>query len=47
MKVTVHGIENLAIFVAEMVKRGIQFEAHPDPNDVGIDRYEIELTGGY
>jgi hypothetical protein len=47
MKVTIHGTEELAIFIAGLAKEGVTFEALPQQNDLGVIAYIVELTGGY
>jgi len=46
-KVVIHGVENLATFIATLVREGIVFNAFPQTNDVGITSYVVEFNGGY
>lgn len=46
-KVVIHGSEELARFVATLVKEGVVFEATPQQNDVGVTSYVVEFNGGF
>lgn len=45
-KVVIYGSEELAKFVAGLVKEGIVFEATPQQNNVGVTSYIVEFNGG-
>ena len=47
MKVTIHGSEELAKFVAQLIKEGVSFDAKPLLNGVNIVSYLVEFNGGY
>ena len=47
MEAIIHGTEELAKFVAELVKQGVVFEAHPQQNDVNVISYIVKFNGGY
>ena len=47
MEVIIHGTEELAKFVAELVRQGLTFKSRPQQNDVGVTSYIVTLTGGF
>lgn len=47
MKVIIHGTEELAKFVAQLVREGVTFTSSPQVNDVGVTSYLVEFTGGF
>ena len=46
-KVIIHGTEELAKFIATLVREGIIFNAFPQQNDVGVTSYIVEFNGGF
>lgn len=40
-------IKAAAVFVAELVRQGVTFEARSDTNANGAETMFVELTGGY
>ena len=46
-KITIHGTEELAKFIAGLIKEGIIFEANPIQNEVGVTSYLVECNGNY
>lgn len=46
-KVIIHGSEELAKFVATLVREGIIFEATPQQNEIGVVSYIVEFNGGF
>jgi hypothetical protein len=46
MKAIIHGTEELAKFVAQLVREGICFSVIPQQNDYGVTSYVVEFSGG-
>lgn len=44
MEVIIHGTEELAKFVAGLVREGLTFKAYPNHDG---DSYTVKLTGGF
>ena len=44
---TIHGTEELAKFVAELIRQGVNFKAIPIQNNVNVVSYLVEFDGGY
>ena len=47
MEVIIHGTQELAVFVAELVKQGIVFNAYPQQNEVNVVSYLVKFSGGF
>jgi hypothetical protein len=46
-KVIIHGTEELAKFIAALVREGIIFDSYPQShNDMDITSYIVEFNGG-
>jgi len=47
-KVTISGEKELAVFISQLVREGVTFEAYPKLNDIHVESlYIVEFTGGF